>query len=122
MNLLFPLKLYENVVQQISVENETTSSSEQGMVRDIAHFRSYCRSFVAHSRSDFAHFRSHFRVRYENKTVVGTAAVFLFAYLSLDIPSLLPRFGVAVLCALGCATSLKFEGESLSLKVGRTWP
>jgi hypothetical protein len=38
---------------------------------------------------------------YENKTVVGTAAVFLFAFLSLDIPSVLPRLGVALLCAEG---------------------
>lgn len=38
--------------------------------------------------------------RYENKTVAGTLAVATFAFLSLDIPEVSARLGVAVVCAL----------------------
>jgi len=37
---------------------------------------------------------------YENKTVAGTLAVATFAFLSLDIPEVSARLGVAVVCAL----------------------
>jgi hypothetical protein len=44
------------------------------------------------------------RVWWQNKTVAGTLAVFIFAYASLDVPSTplpSPRFLVALACALG---------------------
>ena len=37
---------------------------------------------------------------FDNKTVAGTVAVAVFAFLSLDIPVLAPRVGVAIVCAL----------------------
>lgn len=37
---------------------------------------------------------------YQNKTVVGTVAVMLFAFLSLRVPDSMCRFGIAVTCAL----------------------
>ncbi|KAK3285243.1 hypothetical protein CYMTET_7140 [Cymbomonas tetramitiformis] len=41
------------------------------------------------------------KVWWENKTVVGTLAVFFVAFLALDIPVFAPRLCVASLCALG---------------------
>merc|ERR1712086_974951 len=38
---------------------------------------------------------------WENKTVAGTIAVFLFAFLSLDVPEVAPRMLIAIACALG---------------------
>ncbi|CAE6947802.1 unnamed protein product [Symbiodinium microadriaticum] len=40
------------------------------------------------------------RAWYENKTIMGTLAVLVVAYLSLDAPVFLPRAILAVLCAL----------------------
>ena len=59
---------------------------------------------------------------YENKTVVGTAAVFLFAFLSLDIPSVLPRLGVALLCAVGEALGGKtFDNAVIAVPALASW-
>ena len=38
---------------------------------------------------------------YQNKTIAGTAAVFAFAFISLDVPDLLPRLAIAGVCAAG---------------------
>mmetsp|Transcript_153439 Transcript_153439/g.491822 ORF Transcript_153439/g.491822 Transcript_153439/m.491822 type:complete len:204 (+) Transcript_153439:153-764(+) len=38
-------------------------------------------------------------VWYENKTVMGTLAVFIFAMLSIDVPWVFPRVALGVLCA-----------------------
>jgi len=40
------------------------------------------------------------KVWWENKTVAGTIAVFVFAFLSLDVPQLVPRVLLAIVCAL----------------------
>lgn len=45
---------------------------------------------------------------WRRKTVMGTLAVFAFAFISLSIPDLLPRFLIAVVCALAEA----FGGET----------
>ena len=59
---------------------------------------------------------------YENKTVVGTAAVFAFAYLSLDILSAGPRLGVALLCALGEAVGGKtFDNAVIAVPALGSW-
>lgn len=59
---------------------------------------------------------------YENKTVVGTAAVFVFAYLSLDIPATVPRIGVALLCALGEALGGKtFDNAVIAVPALTSW-
>lgn len=59
---------------------------------------------------------------YENKTVVGTAAVFVFAYVSLDIPSAGPRLGVALLCALCEAVGGKtFDNAVIAVPALASW-
>lgn len=59
---------------------------------------------------------------YENKTVVGTTAVFAFAYLSLDILSAGPRLGVALLCALGEAVGGKtFDNAVIAVPALGSW-
>jgi hypothetical protein len=59
---------------------------------------------------------------YQNKTIVGTAAVFLFAYLSLDIPSVIPRLGVALLCALAEAVGGKtFDNAVIAVPALASW-
>lgn len=59
---------------------------------------------------------------YENKTVVGTLAVFVFAYISLDIPSAIPRVGVALLCAIGEAVGGKtFDNAVIAVPALCSW-
>ena len=38
---------------------------------------------------------------HQNKTIAGTAAVFAFAFISLDVPDLQPRLAIAGVCAAG---------------------
>ena len=59
---------------------------------------------------------------YENKTVVGTFAVALFAYLSLNIPGVLPRLAVALLCALAEAFGGRtFDNAAIAVPTLASW-
>jgi hypothetical protein len=59
---------------------------------------------------------------WDNKTVVGTAAVFLFAFISLDVPTFPARVGIAVLCALGEAFGGKtFDNAVIAVPALGSW-
>jgi hypothetical protein len=59
---------------------------------------------------------------WENKTVVGTAAVFLFAFIALDVPIFTPRVGIAALCALGEAFGGKtFDNAVIAVPALTAW-
>lgn len=59
---------------------------------------------------------------YQNKTVMGTAAVFVFAMLSLDVPWTLPRVLFAAICALAEAFGGKTADNAvISVPVIGSW-
>lgn len=61
-------------------------------------------------------------VWWQNKTVMGTLAVLVFAFLSLDVPDVLPRALLAVLCALCEAFGGKtFDNAVIAVPVIGAW-
>eukprot|EP00429_Kryptoperidinium_foliaceum_P060728 CAMPEP_0176081872 /NCGR_PEP_ID=MMETSP0120_2-20121206/40953_1 /TAXON_ID=160619 /ORGANISM="Kryptoperidinium foliaceum, Strain CCMP 1326" /LENGTH=198 /DNA_ID=CAMNT_0017415639 /DNA_START=75 /DNA_END=671 /DNA_ORIENTATION=- len=59
---------------------------------------------------------------YQNKTVMGTLAVFVFALLSLDVPWTLPRLVIAATCALAEAFGGKtVDNAVISVPVLGSW-
>lgn len=59
---------------------------------------------------------------WENKTVVGTTAVFVFAFICLDVPTVFPRVGVAAACALGEAFGGKtFDNAVIAVPALSSW-
>ncbi|CAK0847861.1 unnamed protein product [Prorocentrum cordatum] len=59
---------------------------------------------------------------YENKSVMGTLAVLLFAFLSLDVPSAAARACLAVVCALAEAFGGKtYDNLAISVPVLGSW-
>mmetsp|Transcript_48374 Transcript_48374/g.78591 ORF Transcript_48374/g.78591 Transcript_48374/m.78591 type:complete len:202 (+) Transcript_48374:101-706(+) len=61
-------------------------------------------------------------VWWENKTIMGTLAVFVFAFLSLDVPGLAPRAGIAFASALCEAFGGKtFDNAVIAIPVLGGW-
>ena len=59
---------------------------------------------------------------WQNKTVAGTAAVFAFAWLSLDVPTLPARVGIAIVCAMAEAFGGKtFDNAFIALPALGSW-
>ena len=56
-----------------------------------------------------------------NKTVAGTASVFIFAYVSLDVPGQLPRCAVAVACAGAEAIGGTFDNALIAVPALGSW-
>mmetsp|Transcript_78822 Transcript_78822/g.159958 ORF Transcript_78822/g.159958 Transcript_78822/m.159958 type:complete len:167 (-) Transcript_78822:87-587(-) len=62
------------------------------------------------------------KVWYENKTIMGTLAVYTFALLSLDVPGILPRALIAVACAVAEAFGGKtYDNLVISVPVIGSW-
>lgn len=61
-------------------------------------------------------------VWWQNKTVMGTLAVFFFAVISLDLPGLAPKVLVALLCAFAEAFGGKtFDNAVIAVPVIGSW-
>eukprot|EP00419_Tripos_fusus_P027841 CAMPEP_0172726396 /NCGR_PEP_ID=MMETSP1074-20121228/90599_1 /TAXON_ID=2916 /ORGANISM="Ceratium fusus, Strain PA161109" /LENGTH=133 /DNA_ID=CAMNT_0013553399 /DNA_START=321 /DNA_END=722 /DNA_ORIENTATION=- len=59
---------------------------------------------------------------WQNKTIMGTLAVFVFAVLSLDVPELLPRIALGACCALAEAFGGKtFDNAVIAVPVIGSW-
>eukprot|EP00408_Alexandrium_pacificum_P057488 CAMPEP_0171172346 /NCGR_PEP_ID=MMETSP0790-20130122/9674_1 /TAXON_ID=2925 /ORGANISM="Alexandrium catenella, Strain OF101" /LENGTH=211 /DNA_ID=CAMNT_0011637205 /DNA_START=53 /DNA_END=688 /DNA_ORIENTATION=+ len=62
------------------------------------------------------------QVWWENKTVMGTLAVFIFAAISLDLPGFWPKVLVAAVCALAEAFGGKtFDNAVIAVPVIGSW-
>jgi len=61
-------------------------------------------------------------VWWQNKTVMGTLAVFVFAFISLDVPGIIPRVFLAVLCAVAEAFGGKtYDNAVIAVPVLGGW-
>mmetsp|Transcript_17654 Transcript_17654/g.39971 ORF Transcript_17654/g.39971 Transcript_17654/m.39971 type:complete len:201 (-) Transcript_17654:129-731(-) len=61
-------------------------------------------------------------VWYENKTIMGTIAVFVFAAISLDVPGVGPKIFLATICALAEAFGGKtFDNAFIAIPVIGGW-